>query len=594
MKKVLLPFLLFVSPHVISSGVIHKEPNITKSPYPIQPVTFPQVKLTDKFWAPRLKNNQDVTIPIAINQCYITGRVDIFKKAGGLMDGYFDIQFTFDDTDIYKILEGVSYSIQTYPNKEQELQMDTFLINYIEKAQEPDGYLMTARTAVKPRAMHEWMRERRWGKVPDFNHKHYNSGHLHEADATHYQATRARTLLDIAIKNADLLVKEFGPGKLSYEPEHQIIEIGLTKLYSVTEKREYLDLAKFFLDIRGHGKSGEYSQTHKPVIEQDEAVGHAVRVSYMYSGMAVIADISAITGGESYINAINNNNIWDNMVTEKYYITGGVLATDHGEAFRANYELPNMSAYCETCVAIANVYWNYCLFLLHDGSKYYDVLERILYNGVMSGVSLSDDKFLYLNPLESVGQHSISEWFGCACCPSNLSRFIPSIPGYIYAQKDDNVYVNLFVESDSKLIVEGVDVGLSQTTNYPWDGDRTIKVIPKKKKEFNIMIRIPGWLRNQPVPSDLYSYHEDQIEESIIKINSIETEYILREDGYSSISKEWSKGDKINISFSMNIHHVITNERVLNAVLGDNITITNNFIPEKLRSEEHTSELQKS
>lgn len=605
MRKVALFFLFFLSSLLFatSCGGSKKAANNIKSPYPIQPVTFTQVKVTDKFWAPRLRNNQDVTIPIALNQCYITGRVDNFKKAGGLIDGYFDTQFTFDDTDIYKILEGASYSIQTYPNKELELQMDT-LINYIEKAQEPDGYLMTARTAAKPGEMHEWMGEKRWEKAPDLSHEHYNSGHLYEAAVAHYQATGKRTLLDIAIKNADLLVEEFGPGKLSYEPGHQIIEMGLAKLYSVTGKKEYLDLARFFLDIRGHGKSGEYSQTHKPVIEQNEAVGHAVRAAYMYSGMA---DIAALTRDESYLNAIDN--IWDNMVTKKYYITGGIGATGHGEAFGANYELPNMSAYCETCAAIANVYWNYRLFLLHGDSKYYDVLERTLYNGVISGVSLSDDKFFYPNPLESVGQHSRSEWFGCACCPSNVSRFMPSIPGYIYAQKDDNVYINLYVESNSELIVDGVDVGLSQTTNYPWDGDITIDVNPKKNKEFNVMLRIPGWLRNQPVPSDLYSYHEGKLEEPVIKINGVKTKYKTGADGYIAVSKEWSKGDKIDISFPMNVHRVTTNEKVesnqgkvslergpivyciewvdnndnvLNAVLEDNVTITSKFDPEKL------------
>ncbi len=358
--------------------------------YPIRPVAFTQVKFTDNFWAPRIHINQDVTIPIALKQCYITGRVDNFKKAGGLMLGYFDTQFTFDDTDIYKILEGMSYSIQMYPNKELEAQMDT-LIYYIQQAQEPDGYLFTARTAVEPGKMHEWVGEQRWEKDPALSHELYNCGHLYEAAVAHYQATGKRTLLDVAIKNADLVVKDFGPGILAYEPGHQIVEMGLVKLYRVTGKKEYLDLAKYFLDLRGHGESGEYSQTHKPVIEQDEAVGHAVRAAYMYSGMA---DVAALTGDRSYLHAIDK--IWDNVVRKKYYITGGIGATGHGEAFGKNYELPNMSAYCETCAAIANVYWNYRLFLLHGDSKYYDVLERTLYNGLISGISLSGDRFSIL------------------------------------------------------------------------------------------------------------------------------------------------------------------------------------------------------
>lgn len=281
----------------------------------------------------------------------------------------------------------------------------------------------------------------------------------------------------------DLLVKDFGPGKLAYEPGHQIVEMGLAKMYRVTGKKEYLDLAKYFLDLKGHGHSGEYSQTHKPVIEQDEAVGHAVRAAYMYSGMA---DVAALTGNEAYLHAIDK--IWDNVVTKKLYITGGIGATGHGEAFGKNYELPNMSAYCETCAAIANVYWNHRLFLLHGDSKYYDVLERTLYNGLISGINLDGNRFFYPNPLESVGQHGRSEWFGCACCPSNVCRFMPSIPGYVYAKKDDKIYVNLFVESESEIELGKNKINLSQKTGYPWDGNVTINV--DRSIVFSLYIRL--------------------------------------------------------------------------------------------------------
>lgn len=604
MRKNVLPLLLIVfSLLVVSCGdSFEKRKNVT-SPYPIQPVLFTQVEVSDSFWAPRLKNNQAVTIPIALHQCYITGRVDNFKKAGGSMEGYFDTEYPFDDTDIYKILEGASYSIQLYPNKELELQMDT-LIDYIQQAQEPDGYLMTARTAAKPGELHGWMGEKRWVKAPKLSHEHYNSGHLYEAAVAHYQATGKRTLLDVAIKNADLLVEEFGPGKLSYEPGHQIIEMGLAKLYSVTGKQEYLDLAKFFLDIRGQGKGRAYSQSHLPVVEQDEAVGHAVRAAYMYAGMA---DVAAFTGDPSYMNAINT--IWENMVSKKYYITGGIGATSDGEAFGANYELPNMTAYCETCASIANVYWNYRLFLLHGDSKYYDVLERTLYNGAIAGINLTGDKFFYPNPLESAGQHARSEWFGCACCPSNLSRFMPSIPGYVYAQKDNNVYVNMFVESNSNLVVDKVDVAISQTTNYPWNGNITIGIDPKGKKDFNIMIRIPGWLRNRPVPSNLYTYLASQTKQPVLKINGVETPFKIGANGYASVARTWSKNDKIEVLFPMDVHRVVANEKVkdnlgkvalergpvvyclewadnsgevLSAVLQDNVSITSKFVPEKL------------
>lgn len=578
--------------------------NDNKQDYPIQPVMFTNVKLTDNFWAPRIRTNQDVTIPIALGHCYNTGRVDNFKKAGGLMEGYFDTQFTFDDTDIYKIIEGMAYSIQMYPNEKLDAQMDT-LIYYIGKAQEEDGYLFTPRTAGDPAGMHEWVGEKRWEKDPNLSHELYNCGHLYEAAVAHYEATGKRSLLDIAIKNADLLVRDFGPGKLAYEPGHQIVEMGLTKMYRVTGKKEYLDLAKYFLDLKGSGERGEYCQSHKPVIEQDEAVGHAVRAAYMYSGMA---DVAALMGDKSYLNAIDK--IWDNVVTKKYYITGGIGATGHGEAFGANYELPNMSAYCETCAAIANVYWNHRLFLLHGESKYYDVLERTLYNGLISGVSLSGDRFFYPNPLESVGQHGRSEWFGCACCPSNVCRFMPSVPGYVYAHKDNKIYVNLFVESDSEIALNDNKIKLSQQTNYPWEGNVTINVNPEKTGKFDLLIRIPGWAQNKPVPSDLYTYMNPQKEEVKISVNGKEVKSTADKTGYVVLSQEWKQGDKIDISFPMNVHRTLANEnveadkgkvslergpivyclewpdnadRVLNAVLEDNITIKpSNYQPNEL------------
>src|SRR5690606_26187 len=463
------PLILFLIG--VSFGTIAQEKVLVKEFYPIDPVSFVDVKFTDKFWAPRIKSNEKVTIPIALQHCYNTGRVDNFKKAGGLMPGYFATDLTFDDTDIYKIIEGMAYSIQTYPNPELEAQMDT-LIYYIEKAQETDGYLMTARTAAEPGKMHEWMGEKRWEKDPDLSHELYNAGHLYEAAVAHYDATGKRSLLDIAIKNADLLVKDLLRGGLKYEPGHQIVEMALAKLYRATGNKEYLELAQYFLDVRGRtGEGGwidnnrEYSQAHKPVIEQDEAVGHAVRAVYMYSGMA---DVAALTGNQDYQHAIDK--IWENVVQKKYYITGGIGAKGHGEAFGENYELPNMSAYCETCAAIGNVYWNHRQFLLHGESKYYDVIERTLYNGLLSGINLEGNRFFYPNPLESEGQHARSEWFGCACCPSNISRFMPSIPGYAYAHKENQIFVNLFVESEADIDITDNTVHLSQASNYPWDG----------------------------------------------------------------------------------------------------------------------------
>lgn len=603
MKRISLSIIVLITSVIISFACELENCNHHSTDYPIQPVSFTSVKFLDNFWAPRIRVNQDVTIPIALGHCYSTGRVDNFKKAGGLMPGYFNTQFTFDDTDIYKILEGMSYSIQMFPNPDLDAQMDT-LIYYIEKAQEPDGYLFTAWTAGEPGKRHDWIGKDKWEKTPDLSHELYNCGHLYEAAVAHYQATGKRTLLDIAIKNADLLVREFGPDKLTYEPGHQIVEMGLVKMYRVTGKKEYLDLAKFFLDLRGKGKSGEYSQTHKPVIEQDEAVGHAVRATYMYSGMA---DVAALNNDKSYLNAIDR--IWDNVVFKKLYITGGIGATGHGEAFGKNYELPNMSAYCETCAAIANVYWNHRLFLLHGNSKYYDVLERTLYNGLISGIGLNGDRFFYPNPLESVGQHGRSEWFGCACCPSNVCRFIPSIPGYVYAQKDNQVYVNLFVESQSEIELGKNKVGLHQKTNYPWDGNVLVNIDPAKTAQFDVLLRIPGWVKNQPVPSDLYSYINPEQKDVIIKLNGKNINYKINENGYALISNKWKKGDKIELEFPMDIHRttahqnveddrgkvslergpivyclewVDNNDRVLSSVLDDNVQLSHTYLSDKL------------
>jgi uncharacterized protein len=598
-RKLFMLFLLL--PALTVLGNVKQIASSIQKDYPIQPVPFNSVKVTDQFWYPRMKLNQDVTIPIALGQCYTTGRVDNFKKAGHLMEGYFNTDFTFDDTDIYKIIEGMSYSIQVNPNKFIEARMDS-LIFFIGKAQEPDGYLYTARTAGEPGKLHAWVGEKRWEKDPDLSHELYNCGHLYEAAAAHYLATGKRSLLDIAIKSADLLVKDFGPGKLAYEPGHQIVEMGLAKMYRITGKKEYLDLAKYFLDLRGKGS--EYSQSHKPVIEQDEAVGHAVRAAYMYSGMA---DVAALTGDQSYLHAIDK--IWNNVVGKKIYITGGIGATGEGEAFGGNYELPNMSAYCETCAAIANVYWNHRLFLLHGDSKYYDVLERTLYNGVLSGVSLDGNRFFYPNPLESVGQHSRSPWFGCACCPSNICRFLPSVPGYIYAHKDNNIYVNLFMQSDAEIPLNNNRIQMIQKTEYPWKGDISIQINPEKKQIFTVLIRVPGWAIKRPIPSDLYSYLAPSASNIKLKVNGKETSFVINPQGYIELNRKWAKGSSIEVSLPMDIQRVVANDKVeddkgkislergpivyclewpdnndnvLNAVLQDNITLTTKFKPEEL------------
>ena len=459
--------------------------------YPITPVPFTSVKVTDSFWGQRLKASREVTIPLAFSKCEETGRYENFAKAAHPSNDYKVEGFSFDDTDVYKTIEGASYSMQTYPDKKLDKYIDSVLM-VVAAAQEPDGYLYTART-MNPQHPHEWAGSKRWEKVEDLSHEFYNLGHMVEGAVAHYQATGKRTFLDVAIKYADCVEKAIGdkPGQLVRVPGHQIAEMALCKLYLVTGQKKYLDLAKFFLDKRGYTERKDaYSQAHKPVLEQDEAVGHAVRAAYMYSGMA---DVAALTGDTGYVHAIDR--IWENVVTKKLYITGGIGATNNGEAFGKNYELPNLSAYCETCAAIGNVYWNYRLFLLHGESKYYDVLERTLYNGLISGVSLEGNGFFYPNPLASTGQHQRKPWFGCACCPSNICRFIPSLPGYIYAVHDKNVYVNLFMSNSSDLKVGGKSLKLTQSTGYPWDGDVRLDMAPKGKQDFTLKIRVPGWVR---------------------------------------------------------------------------------------------------
>ena len=467
-----------------------------------------------------MQASRDVTIPLAFSKCESEGRYKNFEIAARQLKGEdtSDVKvkgFSFDDTDPYKTIEGASYLLQTYPDKKLKAYIDSVL-SIIASAQEPDGYLYTART-MNPKHPHEWSGDRRWVKEEDLSHELYNLGHMVEAAIAHYQATGERTFLDIAIRYADCVCREVGPnpGQACVVPGHQIPEMALAKLYTVTGDKKYLDEAKFLLDYRGKTTIvHEYSQAHKPVIEQDEAVGHAVRAAYMYSGMA---DVAALTGDSAYIRAIDR--IWENIVGKKMYITGGIGSTSSGEAFGKNYELPNMSAYCETCAAIGNVYVNHRLFLLHGESKYYDVLERTLYNGVISGVSLDGGAFFYPNPLESMGQHQRQAWFGCACCPSNICRFIPSVPGYFYQTKDRDIYVNLFGGNTATLKVAGKKVTLCQETNYPWEGDIALSVKENKAGQFRLRIRIPGWVRNQPVPSDLYSYADSRRLGYTVKVN---------------------------------------------------------------------------
>ncbi len=517
--------------------------------YPIQPVNFTKVKVTDHFWAPRMELNQKVTIPIAIAQCYKTGRVENFKIAGKLTKGKFQSEYPFDDSDLYKIIEGASYSLQTNPDHQLESRIDS-IIYFITLAQEPDGYLYTNRT-IDSLHMHPWVGKKRWEKDPELSHELYNLGHLYEAAYAHYLATGKRSLLDVAIKSANLVDHDFGVGKLTYYPGHQVIEMGLAKLYRITGEIRYLNLAKFFLDCRRGGE--EYNQAHKPVVEQDKIVGHAVRATYMYAGMA---DVSALTGDYAYKNAIDK--IWIDLLETKFYVTGGIGSAGTNEGFSDPYLLPNQTAYCETCASISNVMWNYRMFLLEGDSKYFDVLERTLYNSLLSGISLSADRFFYPNPLESNGKQKRSAWFGCACCPSNICRFIPSVPGYVYAQKGDSLYVNLYLNNKASVDLNGNHLDVEQVTDYPWNGRIALLVNPSKQGKFTVMVRIPGWAQNQAFPTNLYHFRSDEDAKATITLNKVKSSFVVK-NGYAIISREWKKGDKLELELPMPVRELVAN-----------------------------------
>ena len=551
MKKT---FILSLVLTAVGTVFAQKEP--LHPGYPIDPVPFTSVKVTDHFGGQRLKTSREVTIPLAFRKSEETGRIKNFEKAAHPSEDYKVEGFSFDDTDIYKTIEGASYSLQTYPDKRLEKYIDSILA-IVATAQEPDGYLYTART-MNPKHPHDWAGKERWVAVENLSHEFYNLGHMIEGAIAHYQATGKRNFLDIAIKYADCVCRAIGnaPEQKRLVPGHQIAEMALVKLYLVTGDRKYLDQAKFFLDARGYtGRKDAYSQAHKPVIEQDEAVGHAVRAVYMYSGMA---DVAAITGDSSYIKAIDR--IWDNIVSKKMYITGGIGARHQGEAFGDNYELPNLSAYCETCAAIGSVYMNYRLFLLHGDAKYFDVLERTLYNGLISGISLDGGSFFYSNPLASDSGYSRKPWFGCACCPSNISRFVPSLPGYVYAVKDRQVYVNLFLSNRAELKVNDKKVVLEQETSYPWKGDIRLKVL-QGNQPFGMNVRIPGWVRGSVLPSDLYAYADHQQPAYRVMVNGQEVEGELH-NGYLTINRKWKKNDVVEIHFDMLPRLVKANEKV--------------------------------
>ncbi len=535
--------------------------------FPTQPVNYWEVKVTDDFWAPRMETNRLVTIPYLFRMNEETGRVDNFRIAAGLKAG----QHTgkrYNDSDIYKAIEAAAYTLKTNPDPKLKQQIDD-LVAIIGQAQEPDGYLFTART-IDPENPAAGAGQERWSNLR-VSHELYNLGHLYEAAVAYYQATGEKNLLDLAIKSADLLVKTFGPDKRRAFPGHQEVEIGLTRLYRVTGREDYLNLAKFFLDERGHYHGGEvyprsspfyiynseeYLQNHRPVLEQTEAVGHSVRAAYMYNAML---EVAALGGWSEYATA--SQKIWENAVNKKLYLTGGIGATGEYEAFGADYELPNEQAYAETCAAVGNAFWNQRLFQYEGDGQYIDLLERIIYNGLLSGVGLSGDKFFYQNPLASKGKYERSSWFEVACCPANAARFLATFPGYIYAHSADEVFINLFVKSRANFAFSQTELEIVQEGRYPWFGSIQIGINPKRVREFTVCLRIPGWAQNRPLPGDLYNYHDSQAGQMVVKLNRKPVPVAV-DRGYLRLKRKWKMGDVIEVLFPLEIKRVVANEQV--------------------------------
>ncbi|MDR0704833.1 MAG: glycoside hydrolase family 127 protein [Planctomycetaceae bacterium] len=552
--------------------------------YPVRPVPFTNVTIEDSFWTPRQELNHKHSIPFAFEQSEKTGRIENFKLAAGkAKPGYKYTVPLHNDGDFYKGIEAAAYDLQQNPDPKMETYLDE-LITIIAEAQEKDGYLYTGITCQQDfPELHRWAHGGKWKNL-EHSHELYSAGHLFEAAAAHYAATGKKNLLDIAVKLAGLLVTTFGmeEGQIRDVPGHEVIEMGLCKLYHVTGKEEYLKLAKFFIDLRGRedlrssrNKNpkkmyGELTQDHKPLTKQDEAVGHAVRATYLYAGAA---DVAVLTGDQQLIAAMKR--IWENTVAKKLSIHGGLGAAPRGEAFDKNYVLPNFvgQTYNETCAQIGGCYWHHRMFLLEPDAKYYDVLERTIYNGLISGISLSGDRFFYPNPLASRGGYNRQPWFYCACCPQNLMRFLASLGGYIYAVKNgtenidkkisDTLFVGLYIGNQADVDIAGQTVHLRLKSDFPNCGNVRLSIHPKNPATWKLALRIPGWAAGKPVPSDLYAYSDTKnIAKPIIQINN-ETVSYEPENGFAVIERQWKDGDLVTIQMEMPLNRVICNELVV-------------------------------
>ena len=526
------------------------------------------VSVTDDFWKPIIDRNRTITIPYIFEKCEETGRIDNFAIAGGLKKGKHTGE-RYNDSDVFKIIEGACYSLLEAPDPELRAYADS-LVTLVAEAQEDDGYLYTTRT-IDPLNMAPGAGRERWIDER-VSHELYNVGHMYEAAVAHYMATGSDRFLNVAIRNAELVATEFGWGLREIAPGHQEIELGLIKLHELTGNTRWLELARFFIDVRGrqeeylrHPKGSRfevyndsvYLQMHLPVLDQKEAVGHAVRGAYMYTAMA---DLSRVTGDDRYLEA--SKRIWKDVLAGKIYITGGIGSKEHGEAFGEPFELPNMDAYTETCASVANVFWNHRLYSATGEARYLDVLERTLYNGLISGIGLDGCSFFYTNPLESDGRFERAGWFQCSCCPGNVARFLPAMKQYIWSETATGVNLNLFIGSEARLKTPAGEAEIGLETSYPRSGDIKLTILPENNSgRFTLGIRIPSWTGDAPMEGGLYSYLTPATGKVVVRINGkrIKTPVIK---GFALLDREWKMGDVVQVSLPVEPRFIVARDEV--------------------------------
>ena len=541
--------LIFCCCSALSLGGQNKFANLA-------PVKFSTVQITDAFWKPRMDKVASVTVPVCIEQTEVkTGRIRNFERVAGTRDGKFEGIF-YDDSDVFKALEAMAYTLKTKPDPKLEAKCDEW-IDKIAAAQQKDGYINTYYTLTGL--------DKRWTDMS--MHEDYNTGHLLEAAVAYYNATGKRKLLDVGIRMVEHMMSLFGPGKRHWVTGHQELELALVKVYQVTDDKRFLDFSHWLLEERGHGyahgytwtdwKDTAYAQDIKPVSLTTQITGHAVRAMYLYTGAA---DVAAYTGDEGYLKAMNT--VWDDVVERNMYITGGIGSSGSNEGFSKDYDLPNERAYCETCASVGMVFWNQRMNRLTGQTKFIDVLEKSLYNGALDGLSLAGDRFFYGNPLASSGTHFRREWFGTACCPSNIARLIASLGDYIYASDPKSIYVNLFVGSNTSIDLAKGKVEIRQETEYPWKGMIKLTVNPEQPQSFALKIRLPGWAKGNPGAGALYKFlDEGPANFATLKVNG-QAQNLKLDNGYLILERSWNKGDVVELNLAMPIRRVVARDEV--------------------------------